>query len=669
MLTGRSVVLDYMKFRPKPAGDLAPFLAGTPSLFLIACTSCFRPGGGGDPGCPDIRRVIAECGTAVGGCLEVDFLCNRRRTGALLAGHACRTKDVVGVYSCGIGIQTVAEILEGTRVVALADSIPHGGNATTDVAYHGVSLRPVQCAACGQCRLEQTAGICPVVECAKSLLNGPCGGAKNGRCEVNPELVCAWEKIHSRLASQRRPGAHQVQVHTFNAFGPDKKAELSASVVKKRTEGFPGGLYPQDEKDQAAGIALTRFPDPQRAVVFLSQHTGAPARPVVKKGDRVRTGQEIGETTGVISSPVHAPISGIVAGISEQFHPSLRVPMPAIVIENDGSHPEPVLLPPLRDWQDADPAVLRERIRRAGVVGLGGAMFPASVKLNPPRPVDTLILNGCECEPILSADNRMMIEHPADIVEGAQILRRILGVQRCFVAVEENKPEAISALSQACGNADGISVVPVKTKYPQGAERMLILRVTGRRVPEGKLPFDAGVVVFNVSTAAAVCRAVRDGVPLVERPVTVAGAGIARPANFVVKIGTPFADILRACGPEERYRLIMGGPMMGILQPSWDGAVIKGTTGLCLLPPPVIEPSDERDCIRCGRCVDACPMDLVPSRYAFHGKRQEWATVMEHGVSACIECGCCEYICSSKIALVSLIRKGKMHARHIAEKS
>jgi electron transport complex protein RnfC len=666
MLTDRPVICDYAKFRAKKSEELSVLLAQTPSVFLIVCTKCFHRMRDEDAGCPEVRNALAGCATTIAGCLEVDFLCNREKTSVLLATHPCGS-STAGVFSCGVGVQVVADLLPDTCVLALADSIPHGGNATTDVAYHGVSLRPWQCAACGQCRLQDTAGICPVVECAKSLVNGPCGGAKNGMCEVHESLPCAWERIYARLSAQGRQFSPPVQVHNCASFSPEKKASLSAEVRQKRREGFPGGLYPPDEKEQAGSLSLARFPDPQVAVVFLSQHAGAPARPLVKKGDRVKAGQEIAETAAAISAAVHAPIPGVVAEISERFHPSLLTPAPAVIIEHDGSGAS-VSLPPMTGWRSLDPATLRQRVRQAGIVGLGGAMFPSDVKLNPPRPVDTLIINGCECEPILSADNLTMVECADDLLDGAEMLRHILGVTRCLIAVEENKPRACAVLTERLAGRDDISVVPVKTKYPQGAERMLVLRLLGRRIPEGKLPCDAGAVVFNVSTAVAVCRAVRDGLPLIERALTVAGALVKNPANLIVKIGTPFADLLRAHGADEESRLLMGGPMMGVAQPSWSGAVIKGTTGLCAVPRPAVIPSEERDCIKCGRCVDACPMDLVPSRYAFHGKRQEWAQMQRHGVLSCIECGCCEYICSAKIALVSLIRKAKIHARHLTAK-
>ncbi|HHJ00953.1 MAG TPA: RnfABCDGE type electron transport complex subunit C, partial [Candidatus Aerophobetes bacterium] len=295
--------------------------------------------------------------------------------------------------------------------------------------------------------------------------------------------------------------------------------------------------------------------------------------------------------------------------------------------------------------------------------------FPTHVKLKSPKRIDTLLINGCECEPYLSGDNRIMVEHPKEIFVGIRIVQRILEVDKVFIGIEDNKPEAIKILSSFADRSSDVEVVSLKTKYPQGAERTLIKRILGREVPEKGLPLDVGVVVLNVATVFAIYQAVVEGLPLIQRVVTVSGEGLNRPGNYLVKIGTPFRDIIRYSFDEveedffKEYELRMGGPMMGISQRSLDSSVIKGTTGLIILRRYPVKLSEERDCIRCGRCVEVCPMELYPLYYAFYGKREKWEKAAECKVENCIECGCCEYICSSKISLLNFIKKEKEYAR------
>ena len=386
-------------------------------------------------------------------------------------------------------------------------------------------------------------------------------------------------------------------------------------------------------------------------------------------GDKVKVGQKIGEADGFVSSPIHSSISGKVLSIEERPHPALRREDLAIVIENDGENELDPLIQPCEDFERLPKEKLLEIIKESGIVGLGGAMFPAHVKFCPPKKIDTLIVNGCECEPYLNSDNRIMIEHPEEIFTGIRIVQKILGVDRVFLGVEDNKPEAMATLNRFLDKSPSVELVSLKTKYPQGAEKTLIKRILDREVPPRGLPFDVGVLVSNVGTVFAIYQAVVKGVPLFQRVITVSGEDLTRFGNYLVKIGTPFKDIISYCFKKnvekilEEYDLKMGGPIMGISQVSLDSSVIKGTSGLTILRKYPVQVSEARDCIKCGRCVEVCPMQLYPLYYAFYGQRGDLGKAIEYKVEECVECGCCEYICSSKIALLSFIRQEKAYAR------
>jgi electron transport complex protein RnfC len=341
----------------------------------------------------------------------------------------------------------------------------------------------------------------------------------------------------------------------------------------------------------------------------------------------------------------------------------------AIIIENDGENNLDPSIQPCEDFEKLPKETLLGIIKERGIVGLGGAMFPTHVKFCPPKKIDTLIVNGCECEPYLNSDNRIMIEHPEEIFTGIKIVQKILGVERVFVGVEDNKPEAIATLNRFLDKPSSAELVSLKTKYPQGAERALIKRILDREVPAKGLPFDVGVMVSNVGTVFAIYQAVVKGVPLFQRVITVSGEDLTRFGNYLVKIGTPFRDIIGYCFQKNvrkilgEYDLKMGGPIMGISQASLDSSVIKGTSGLTILRKYPVKVSEERDCIKCGRCVEVCPIQLYPLYYAFYGQRGDLGKAIEYKVEDCVECGCCEYICSSKIALLSFIRQEKAYAR------
>ncbi len=392
----------------------------------------------------------------------------------------------------------------------------------------------------------------------------------------------------------------------------------------------------------------------------MSQHTGAPSQPVVKKGDLVKTGTIIGEPAGRISVPTHAPVSGTVADVADLPHPLTGRRGPTVVIDSDGKDElDPSIAE--RDYSDFTREQTIAAIKTAGIVGLGGAAFPTFFKLSPPpdKPIDTLIVNGCECEPYLTADHRVMLEQTTEVIEGTAIIARALGVKNVIIAVEDNKPDAIQALTAAAGTT-GIVVRRLKTKYPQGAEKQLIKACLKREVPSGGLPLDVGCVVQNVGTAVAVREALKFNRPLYERVTTVTGPGVANPKNLRVRIGTPVRNLIEFCGgySGDTGKLIMGGPMMGIAVPSDEVWVLKGTSGVLVLDRKATV-FDEHDCIRCGRCIYACPMGLAPQRLANLIKRRRFEEAKREHVTDCIECGCCAWVCPARIRLVHRFKYAK----------
>ncbi|HWQ60687.1 MAG TPA: electron transport complex subunit RsxC, partial [Negativicutes bacterium] len=386
---------------------------------------------------------------------------------------------------------------------------------------------------------------------------------------------------------------------------------------------------------------------------------GAPCAPVVKVGDLVKKGQVIAEAQAFVSSPVHASVSGKVVEIAEYPHPVFGF-CTAVVIESDGLDEWAEGLPLERDWEALEAGALKDIIRQAGIVGMGGATFPTHVKLAPPpeKPIDAFILNGAECEPYLTADHRVMLESTDRVVTGMRIVMKVLGVTKGYIGIEENKPDAITSMV-AAAKGTGITVVPLKTKYPQGAEKTLIKVILDREVPSGGLPMDVGAVVQNVGTMVAVADAVTKGLPLVERVATVTGGAIAEPKNLLLRVGMTFAQAVELCGgfAKPPAKLIMGGPMMGMAQCRLDVPVIKGTSGILALAEEDINTGEERPCIRCGRCVDACPMGLVPSMLSILGQRGLFQVAKEeYDLLDCVECGSCVYACPAKRNIVHYVK-------------
>ena len=437
---------------------------------------------------------------------------------------------------------------------------------------------------------------------------------------------------------------------------------------KRKLWHFHGGVHLPDEKALSNGEPVANAPLPVELILPLQQHIGAPARACVAVGERVRKGQVIAEPQGYVSAPVHASSSGVVSAIEPRPvpHPSgLR--SPCIVIDTDGKDEWAELPAPLSAFEQIDAATLRERIRLSGIVGMGGASFPSSVKLNPgtDQPIDTLIINGVECEPYITCDDLLMRDHAADIVDGIRIMQHLLGAKQCLIGIEDNKPEAIAAMREAAAqqeSAKTIAVVPIPTLYPSGGEKQLIKILTGKEVPSHGIPAQIGIVCQNVGTANAVADAVLRGRPLIERYVTVTGRAVAHPRNYRVRVGTLASALLQA---SEGYRgelskLVIGGPMMGFTIDSDAVPITKAANCvLALAAEESPDPGDPLACIRCGRCAEVCPANLLPQQMYWHARAKDLDKVQDYNLFDCIECGCCAHVCPSHIPLVQYYRYAK----------
>ena len=435
---------------------------------------------------------------------------------------------------------------------------------------------------------------------------------------------------------------------------------------------FRHGVHPHAHKEATEALPVERMPFVERLVLPLSQHAGAPARPVVAVGERVERGQLIAEAAAFVSAPLHAPVAGRVAAIAPRPHPSGRL-VPAIELETDPLSSQRLPAGPPLDAGALDNESFVAELQNAGLVGMGGAGFPTHVKYRLPegRRVERLLVNGCECEPFLTSDHRLMVERAGDVVRGAEIAAAQLGVAETVFGVELNKADAIAALERAVDGRAAMRVVPLAVKYPQGAEKMLIRAVYGVEVPSGRLPLDVGMLVNNVATMTALADWFDRRRPLVERVVTVSGPGVRRPANLLVPVGTPVRAVLDHCGglaPETR-EVVMGGPMMGSPLASLDVPVVKGTSGLLAFTAEEARLPTEYACIKCGRCVEACPQFLNPSRLGRLSRAGRFEEMMGYHAMDCVECGSCSFACPSGIPIVQLIRvaKGALRERAVAE--
>ncbi len=440
----------------------------------------------------------------------------------------------------------------------------------------------------------------------------------------------------------------------------------------KHLLGDDWGVHPDDHKRPAADQAVRVMPVPAKLYLPLQQHLGAPARPVVLVGQKVKKGELIAEAQGMISAPIHAPTSGVIAAVTEITapHPS-GLTLPAIILEADGLD-EWCALQDCADPFALDAAEIGKRVAAAGVVGLGGAAFPSSVKLSGASrsKVSTLVMNGGECEPYLSCDDRQMRDRAAEIVDGIRIMLHATGAEVALVGIEDNKPEAIAAMQAAAAGVDKVEIRPVPARYPMGSEKQLVQVLTGKEVPAEGRTFDIGVIVHNVGTALAVRAAIREGKPLISRVVTVNGQCASQPGNIEVRIGTLAEAVIAFAGGLKGdglglARRIMGGPMMGMQIPHWRVPVVKGTSGILALDATEVAASEPDPCIRCGSCVKACPMGLLPLEMSARIRNEAYGEAVDLGLKDCIACGCCAYVCPSRIPLVQYFvhAKGELAAQ------
>jgi len=430
---------------------------------------------------------------------------------------------------------------------------------------------------------------------------------------------------------------------------------------------FFGGVHPRDNKHYTRDLPVQEFPEPDILVVSMSQHIGIPCEPLVKKNDTVKKGQKIGDNEG-LCVPVHAPVSGTVKAVEARPHSS-GVTMMSVVIENDhqGTLCEDIRPRSREEVEALTPEELIAIIREAGIVGMGGAAFPTHVKLSGGiGKVDTIIINAGECEPYITADDRLCREYPKELISGIKLIMKILGLKSAHIGIENNKPEAIQALKAHVADS-GIQVDVLPANYPQGAEKQLIQSITGRQVPSGGLPAAVGCAVFNAATCKAIHDAVYEGMPLIRRIVTVSGDILMEPKNLLVPIGTSYNDLLDACGLSENpYKVLNGGPMMGTAQFDLSVSTIKACNAVTILGRRNRFSVTDPHCIRCGKCIDVCPMHLVPVLMYKALYTNEVAEMNDTNLMDCIECGCCAYNCPAGVPLVLAFRSGKQKIRDAA---
>lgn len=432
---------------------------------------------------------------------------------------------------------------------------------------------------------------------------------------------------------------------------------------------FKKGVHPKYNKHYTSKKNIEKIPLPEKVIVSLTQHLGAPAKLIKKRGDEVNVGELIGESAGFISANIHSPVAGKIKSITPKPLPGGKVANYVEIIVDKEKTDSFVWEEKNIDLDSLDKDSILNKIQQAGIVGMGGATFPTSVKYNPPKDknVDIFVINGAECEPYLTCDHRLMIEKTESIIKGIEIVHHIFNFKKIYFGIEINKKDAIEKVSEVALKYSHlpIEVVALKTKYPQGGEKMLIKAVSGREVPSGKLPFEVGALVSNVGTLNAVYEAIYFDKPLIERVLTVTGDGINEPKNILAPIGTPIDYIVSYCGgiKENVEKVIMGGPMMGIALPSLDYSVMKGTSGLLFLTSDVVKVEDEHACIKCGRCVSVCPMNLLPNRLAALAKYKKWDDIKNYNLYDCMECGSCAYECPAKINIVAWIRYAKNYIK------
>ena len=436
------------------------------------------------------------------------------------------------------------------------------------------------------------------------------------------------------------------------------------AIALKHT--FRHGVHPPESKELTSSLPIRRMPFPAEVVLPLRQHAGKPARVIVRKGQRVERGDVVAESDGFISVPIHASAAGVVKSIGLEPHPDGSM-CEAVRITVDPYSAQIAHTRMVPNWEDLSRDDVVKAVQQAGVVGLGGAAFPAHVKLIPPKdhPVELLIVNAAECEPYLTSDHRVMVEYAERVLKGTRIMMHALGVKRAVIGIEKNKPDAIETLSRALPLDIDITVLPLTVKYPQGAEKMLIKALTGKEVPSGQLPATVGAVVQNVGTIACLAEVFETGLPLVERIVTVTGPGIRKPANLIIPVGTPLREVIAFCGglTNDAAEILFGGPMMGIPQPDLDVPVVKGTSGIVVLTRAQVARRRTMPCIQCGRCLDACPMFLNPSRLGQLAQAARYLDMQADHIGDCMLCGSCSYVCPSSIPLAQMFALSKAALR------
>jgi len=451
----------------------------------------------------------------------------------------------------------------------------------------------------------------------------------------------------------------------------DNKNMNSLSIFKR---SFAHGVHPDDHSEQTAHLPIQRVPFVRHYVLPLGQHLGAPARPIVKVGERVQRGQLIAEPGAFVSTALHSAVTGWVRAIAPRRYPSGQL-QSAIEIEADPYATQRIESNPPIDWHSLSTDDFIKHVQQAGIVGMGGAAFPSHVKYALPDglQIKHLVINGAECEPYLTNDHRLMLERPETVLQGIEIVRQKLKAEQATIGVELNKANAIAVLQKAIrqGQYQHIKVVPLRVKYPQGAEKMLIQSLFGTEIPAGQLPRDLGVTVNNVGTIVAIADYFESGMPLIERIVTVSGPGVEQPANLIVPLGTPVREVLRFCGglKQTTREVIMGGPMMGMPIASLDVPILKGSSGILAFTATETGKPKEYPCIRCGRCVEACPHFLNPSRLAKLAKVGWYEEMAQYNALDCVECGACTYSCPSGIPIVQLIKVGKTEIRKAKTKA
>ncbi len=430
-----------------------------------------------------------------------------------------------------------------------------------------------------------------------------------------------------------------------------------------RGKTFKGGIHPPYNKQYSKDLPIEVLDGAKEMFYPLSQHIGAFAEPVVNVGDKVFCGQVIAKAGGFVSANIHSSVSGTVTAIKPYPHPNGTEVM-TIVVENDGEYKVFEGIKPNKPLEQLTPAEIVDIVKEAGIVGMGGATFPTYIKLMPPKDgeVDCVIVNGAECEPYLTSDHRVLVENTRGVLDGLKIAMKALGVNKGYVAIEDNKPDAIEKMSECAKEYEGITVVPLKTKYPQGSEKHIIKAVTGRTVPSGGLPSSVGCVVINTDTANAINTAVTTGMPLISRIVTVGGDAVENNKNYKVRTGTPVSFIIESAGgfKKEPSKIILGGPMMGTAVSNTDVPIIKGTGAVLSFTEEALRETASSKCMRCGKCVEACPMFLQPLLLGAYGKKDDIEKMKELNVMDCIECGACSYLCPGHQNPLQYIRVAKL---------